>query len=76
MYIFESFHGTTVSDSPFAMMKELQDTSSNYELIIATKKNKISEHQNLLNHYGIKAKLVIIYSKDYQEALATSKFFG
>lgn len=72
--LFESFHGTTVSDSPFAMMKELQDTSSNYELIIATKKNKISEHQNLLNHYGIKAKLVIIYSKDYQEALATSKF--
>lgn len=71
--LFESFQGTTISDSPFYMMKELSKQNE-YIIYIATSKNKIKEHQVLLKRYDIKANLVSVYSMKYQYALATSKY--
>lgn len=72
--LFESFHGTALNDSPFAMMKELAKDPS-FEIYYTSKKGLRDSHQKLLESYGLKnVRLVELGSKKYQDILATSKF--
>lgn len=71
--LFESFHGTALNDSPFAMMQQLaKDTS--FKLYYTTKKEGREEHQRLLDQYHLDVELVTIGSRKYQEVLACSKY--
>lgn len=71
--LFESFHGKALTDSPFAMMQQIaKDTS--YKLYYTTTKAKKEEHATLLKEYGINATLVCLGTREYQKALACSKY--
>lgn len=72
--LFESFHGTALNDSPFAMMLELAKDPQ-FEIYYTSKKALLDKHQNILDAYGLdKVKLVALESKQYQRVLATSKY--
>lgn len=72
--LFESFHGTTLSDSPFAMLKELAKNPK-YNIYYTSRKELIEEHQKILDSNGLdKVRLVPLGSKKYQDVLATSKY--
>ena len=72
--LFESFHGTTINDSPFAMLKELAKDSK-YRIYYTSRKGLIAKHQKILDSNGLKnVKLVPLGSKKYQDILATSKY--
>lgn len=71
--LFESFHGTTIGDSPFAMMKELLKEGK-YKIYFTTKKELKKEHRQLLKKYGYNIELVCLNSKKYQKILAESKY--
>ena len=62
-----------MTDSPFAMMQQIaKDTS--YKLYYTTTKAKKEEHATLLKEYGINAILVCLGTREYQKALACSKY--
>lgn len=72
--LFESFHGTSLNDSPFAMMKELAK-DKNFNIYYTSKKNLLSEHQKILDSYNLtNVKLVALGTRKYQKILATSKY--
>lgn len=71
--LFESFHGTSLNDSPFAMMRELAKEGT-FKIYYTTKKELKREHQNILDEYQIDAKLVTLGSREYQKVLACSKY--
>lgn len=72
--LFESFHGTNLNDSPFAMMKELAKDSQ-FRIFYTSRKELMAEHQKILDAYGLKnVKLVPLGTKKYQDILATSKY--
>lgn len=70
--LFESFHGTTMSDSPFYMMRELLDSHPEMKIYFTTQHAK--EHQELLDHYHLNIELVKLKSLKYAKVLATSKY--
>lgn len=71
--LFESFHGTTLSDSPFAMMQDLAKEGK-YKIYYTTNKDQRGEHQKLLNEYNLDVHLVVLGSREYQKVLACSKY--
>lgn len=71
--LFESFHGTTLNDSPFAMMRELAKEKK-YKIYYTSKKELRNEHQKLLDEYQLDVELVNLGSRKYQKVLATSKY--
>lgn len=71
--LFESFHGTTLNDSPFAMMRELAK-DGNYKMFYTSRKELMPEHQKMLNEYGLNTELVHLGSRKYQKILATSEY--
>lgn len=48
--LFESFHGTTISDSPFYILKELlsRDDADKYEIYYSTNPEDYETHKSLL----------------------------
>lgn len=72
--LFESFHGTNLNDSPFAMMRELAK-EKRYKIYYTSKVNLLEEHRKILHAYGLDdVTLVPLGSKKYQDLLATSKY--
>ncbi|MFR1889055.1 CDP-glycerol:glycerophosphate glycerophosphotransferase [Anaerostipes caccae] len=69
--LFESFHGTDISDSPLAMMQELQNRKG-YKIYVTT--NNYHEHKEFLEENHLKAVPVKLKSFKYQKILATSKY--
>lgn len=72
--LFESFHGTTLNDSPFAMMRELAKDEK-FHIFYTSKKELLDEHQKVLDKYNLnRVHLVPINTRQYQKILATSKY--
>lgn len=70
--LFESFHGATISDSPFYMMKQLCESHSNLKIYFTTQ--HYHEHKQLIEKYGFNVKLIELNTFEYAKVLATSKF--
>lgn len=72
--LFESFHGSNVSDSPFYMMKSLinENNSQNLKIYFTTQNKKL--HQKMIDEYGYDIELVSLNSLKYAKVLATSKY--
>lgn len=72
--LFESFHGSVLNDSPFAMMAELAKDPK-FKIYYTSRNELLDEHQKILDTYGLKnVQLVPLGSKQYQDILATSKY--
>lgn len=72
--LFESFHGTNLNDSPFAMMRELAKDPA-FTVYYTSKKDLMHEHQKILDAYGLNhVQLIPLGSRKYQKILATSKY--
>lgn len=71
--LFESFHGTTLGDSPFAMMEELLKEGG-YKIYYTTSKKKKDAHEKLLKKYNYNVELVTLGTRKYQKVLAESKY--
>ena len=72
--LFESFHGTAINDSPFAMMKELAKDPA-FQIYYTSKVDLLETHQQVLDANGLdQVKLVALGTKEYQKILATSKY--
>lgn len=69
--LFESFHGTDISDSPLAMMQELQKIGG-YKLYVTT--DNFQEHKKFLKENRIHAVPVKLKSFKYQKVLATAGY--
>ena len=75
--LFESFHGKTISDSPFYMLREfLNDPrSADFTIYYSTKTGSIDEHREFLAACGIdNVRLVPVDTKRYAYVLATAKY--
>lgn len=70
--LFESFHGTTLSDSPFYMMKELHESGKNMKIYFTTQ--HYETHKKMIDDYGFDVELVKLNSFRYAKVLATSKY--
>lgn len=70
--LFESFHGTTISDSPFYMMRELAKTHPHIKIYVTTQ--NYDEHRELLEKYHIPATLVSLNTTHYAKVLATCQY--
>ena len=74
--LFESFHGSTVSDSPLYILKELLKTedASKYKIYYSTNPNDYKVHKKFLEANNINAELVDVQSYKYVKVLATAKY--
>lgn len=74
--LFESFHGSTVSDSPFYILKELLKTedASKFKIYYSTNPNDYNTHKRFLETNHINAELVGVQSYEYLKILATAKY--
>lgn len=74
--LFESFHGTTISDSPFYILKELlsRPGASNYEIYYSSNTDDYETHKKFIEANNIPVKLVCISSYEYLKVLATAKY--
>lgn len=74
--LFESFHGSTVSDSPFYILKELltREEASKFKIYYSSNKADYKTHKKFLEANHIPAKLVDIQSYEYMKILATAKY--
>lgn len=71
--LFESFHGTTMSDSPFYMMKELEKNPE-YKIYYVTTKDAYPNSLKMKEKYNLNIELVLLRSLKYQKLLACSEF--
>ena len=72
--LFESFHGTNLNDSPFAMMRELAKDPT-FTIYYTSKKELMGEHRKILDAYGLnRVQLIPLGSRKYQKILATSRY--
>lgn len=74
--LFESFHGTTISDSPFYILKELlsRQEASQYEIYYSSNTDDYEAHKAFIKANNIPVKLVCISSYKYLKILATAKY--
>lgn len=72
--LFESFHGKTISDSPFYMMKDLVENRKDKNLKIYFTSNSVSTHKEMLKAYGYDIEVVPLGSFKYAKVLATAKY--
>ena len=74
--LFESFHGSTISDSPFYILKELlsREDADKYEIYYSTNPADYDEHKKFIEANNIPVKLVSITSYEYLKVLATAKY--
>lgn len=71
--LFESFQGTTMSDSPYYMMLELTK-DKDYKLYFSVEKNIYEECLKRIKELQLNVSLIKKYSRKYQLVLATSEF--
>jgi CDP-glycerol glycerophosphotransferase (TagB/SpsB family) len=74
--LFESFHGTTISDSPFYILKELlsRPDAGQYEIYYSSNTDDYQTHKKFIEANNIPVKLVCISSYEYLKILATAKY--
>ncbi|MCR5624939.1 MAG: CDP-glycerol glycerophosphotransferase family protein, partial [Lachnospiraceae bacterium] len=75
--LFESFHGSTVSDSPLYILKELlsREDAADFEIYYATNTNDIATHREFLKANNMEmVKLIPVSAYKYNKILATSKY--
>lgn len=74
--LFESFHGSTVSDSPYYILKELlkRKDASKFHIYYSSNKADYKTHKKFLDANHIPAKLVDVQSFEYMKILATAKY--
>ena len=74
--LFESFHGSTISDSPFYILKELlsRPDADKYEIYYSTNTDDYDTHKKFIEANNIPVKLVAISSYEYLKVLATAKY--
>lgn len=74
--LFESFHGTTISDSPFYILKELlsRPDADKYEIYYSSNTDDYNTHKKFIESNNIHVKLVCISSYEYLKVLATAKY--
>lgn len=74
--LFESFHGSTISDSPFYILKELlaSEEKNKFTIYYSTLDAAHDKHNKLFQEMNIPAKLVKINSYKYVRLLATAKY--
>lgn len=72
MILFESFHGSTLSDSPFYMMKDLLNNNNKFQIYFTT--NDYKKHKQMIDYYNYDINLVELGSIQYAKVLATSKY--
>ncbi len=74
--LFESFHGSTISDSPLYILKELlsRPNADEYEIFYSSNTDDYEEHEKFIKANNIPAKLVCISSYKYLKVLATAKY--
>lgn len=74
--LFESFHGSTVSDSPYYILKELlsREDASKFKIYYSSNKADHKTHKKFLEANHIPAKLVDVQSFEYMKILATAKY--
>lgn len=74
--LFESFHGSTISDSPFYILKELlsREDADKYEIYYSTNPQDYETHKKFIEANNIPVKLVSITSYKYLKVLATAKY--
>lgn len=74
--LFESFHGSNISDSPLAMLEKLAESgeAEKYEIFYSSNEKGIEEHQKLIDAKHLPVKLVTIESFQYAEILATAHY--
>ena len=74
--LFESFHGSAISDSPLAMLEELVKSkeADKYEIYFSSNKKSIEDHQKLIDSKKLPVKLITIDSFQYNEVLATAHY--
>ena len=74
--LFESFHGTTISDSPFYILKELlsREDADKYEIYYSSNTDDYAVHKKFIEANNIPVKLVCISSYEYLKVLATAKY--
>ncbi len=69
--LFESFHGRTLSDSPFYMMKQLAQEKK-YTIFFTT--NNLETHRQFVKENKLDITLVPLHSLKYQKLLASAKY--
>lgn len=69
--LFESFHGTNLSDSPYYLMKELVKDNK-FKIYFTT--NNYEKHKKYIKENNLPIKLVKLKSFKYQKLLATCEF--
>lgn len=74
--LFESFHGSTISDSPFYILKELlsREDADKFEIYYSTNPEDYDVHKKFIEANNIQVKLVSITSFEYLKVLATAKY--
>ena len=75
--LFESFHGSTVSDSPLFMLKELlsRPEAGDFEIYYSTNTVDINVHREFLKANNMEqVKLIPVSAYKYNKILATSKY--
>ena len=74
--LLESKHGEDIAGNIFALLKELsKDKYKNYNVKLAVNPSCKSVFRKLLERYGIKnVTMIDIFSKNYDRALASSKY--
>jgi CDP-glycerol glycerophosphotransferase (TagB/SpsB family) len=74
--LFESFHGSTVSDSPLYILKELvrRGDADKYEIFYSSNDDDMKAHRQYIEANDLPVKLISVTSYKYCKILATSKY--
>ncbi len=74
--LFESFHGSTISDSPLYILKELlsRENAGDFEIYYSTNPADYASHKQFVEANHLPVKLVSITSYEYLKVLATAKY--
>lgn len=74
--LFESFHGSTVSDSPLFILKELlsRPDAGKFEIFYSSNTNDLAAHRKFIEANNLPVTLVPVSSYKYLKVLATAKY--
>ncbi len=71
--LVESFHGKSISDSPYYMLKEILKEKK-YKVYVTTTRASYEDNLKFIKENKLKVKLVTLNTKKYMKILATSKY--
>lgn len=72
--LIESFHGKNISDSPYAIMKEILARHKKYEIYCTTTASNYKLNKKFIKANKLNVKLVKLSSRKYYKVLATAKY--